>query len=281
DPSLQNVGAGPHLLDVARDRGMEFIRLRVFNEPRNERTGEPRTPPRQGPERTLEVARWVKERGMQLGIDFHYADSWADPGKQPKPRAWAKLEFDELVAALHDFTYSYVRRLVEQGTVPDKVAVGNEIINGFLWGSESNPIIAAAGPDATVNPPYFQDQAEIYRSQPGGRLLWQYWGSDDPEKRRLYDEAWDRFATLIAAGIAAVREASPRTKVELHTIVGSGQGERSGLEKTMEFWRQLLSRVKARGQEPDVLAISYYPEWHGTVEQLDVNLHTIATAFPQ
>jgi len=218
---------------------------------------------------------------MQLGIDFHYADSWADPGKQPKPRAWAKLEFDELVAALHDFTYSYVRRLVEQGTVPDKVAVGNEIINGFLWGSESNPIIAAAGPDATVNPPYFRDQAEIYRSQPGGRLLWQYWGSDDPEKRRLYDEAWDRFATLIAAGIAAVREASPRTKVELHTIVGSGQGERSGLEKTMEFWRQLLSRVKARGQEPDVLAISYYPEWHGTVEQLDVNLHTIATAFPQ
>src|SRR5690606_17133695 len=42
-----------------------------------------------------------------------------------------------------------------------------------------------------------------------------------------------------------------------------------------------LSRVRAQGQEPDVLAISYYPEWHGTVEQLDINLHTIATTFPE
>lgn len=78
-----------------------------------------------------------------------------------------------------------------------------------------------------------------------------------------------------------MRQASPETRVELHTIVGSGEGERSGLEKTMEFWRQLLTRVEARGQRPDVQAISYYPEWHGTPEQLDVNLHAIATTYPQ
>jgi arabinogalactan endo-1,4-beta-galactosidase len=281
NPSLRDMGAGPHLFDVVKDRGMEFIRLRIWNEPRNERTGELRTPAMQGPERSLEVARWVKERDLQLGIDFHYADSWADPGKQPKPRGWAQLEFDALVTALHDFTYDYLRRLVEQGTTPEKVAIGNEIINGFLWGSGSAGVIAAAGPDATVNPPYFRDQAEVYQAQPGGRILWQYWGSDDPEERRRYEEAWDRFATLVAAGIAAVREASPETRIELHTIVGSGSGGRSGLDQTMEFWDQLLTRVKTKGHEPDVLAISYYAEWHGTVEQLDRNLHTIATTYPQ
>src|SRR5690606_20385492 len=45
NPELEDMGAGPHLLDVVKDRGMEFIRLRIFNEPRNERTGELRTPP--------------------------------------------------------------------------------------------------------------------------------------------------------------------------------------------------------------------------------------------
>ena len=277
----EDMGAGPHLLDVVKDRGMEFIRLRIFNEPRSERTGETRDPPTQGPLRSLESARLVKERGLQLGIDFHYADSWADPGKQPKPRTWAELEFDSLIVALHDFTRDYLRQLSDQGTPPDKVAIGNEIINGFLWGSESARVIAAAGPDATVNPPYFREQAAVYQSRPGGRILWRYWNSDDAEERRRYDEAWDRFATLVAAGIRAAREAAPSARVELHTIVGSGEGERSGLEKTMEFWDQLLSRLEALDVGPDVLAISYYPEWHGTVEQLDVNLHTIASTYPQ
>jgi arabinogalactan endo-1,4-beta-galactosidase len=281
NPTLQDMGAGPHLLDVVKDRGMGFIRLRIWNEPRNERTGEVRTPATQGPERSLEVARWVRERQLGLGIDFHYADSWADPGKQPKPRAWAELEFDDLVEALHDFTYEYVRRHVEQGTTPDKVAVGNEIINGFLWGSESSEALGPGADTAGVNPPYFRQQAAVYQSRPGGRILWRYWKSENPEERRKYEESWDRFATLVAAGIAAVREASPQTKVELHTIVGSGVGQDSGLDKTMEFWDQLLTRVKAKGQDPDVLAISYYAEWHGTVEQLDRNLHTIATTYPE
>jgi len=96
---------------------------------------------------------------MGLGIDFHYADSWADPGKQPKPRAWAELEFDALVEALRTFTGDYLRRLVDQGLTPDKVAIGNEIINGFMWGSESEYAIPL-DPDSPVNPQYFRDQAE-------------------------------------------------------------------------------------------------------------------------
>jgi arabinogalactan endo-1,4-beta-galactosidase len=56
--------------------------------------------------------------------------------------------------------------------------------------------------------------------------------------------------------------------------------DKDQLAKTMEFWDQFLTRVKAKGQNPDVLAISYYPEWHGTPEALDLNLHTITTAYP-
>ncbi|TDB78141.1 glycosyl hydrolase 53 family protein [Micromonospora sp. KC723] len=268
DPLAADKGAGPHLLDVAKDRGMEYTRLRVFNEPRNENNGEPTPIPRQGPERSLDSARWIKQRDMGLGIDFHYADSWADPGKQPKPRAWAELEFDDLTQAVYDFSADYLRRLIQQGTTPDKVAVGNEIINGFMYGSEAALI-------GTTNPPYFANQAGIYQSKPGGGLLWRYWQSTDPVEQRLYNEAWDRFTTLAASGIKAVRDASPTSKVEIHVIVGTDR-----LAKTMEFWHQFLTRVKAKGQNPDVLAISYYSEWHGTPEALERNLHTMATTYP-
>ncbi|PWK83580.1 arabinogalactan endo-1,4-beta-galactosidase [Lentzea atacamensis] len=268
NPESADKGAGPHLLDVAKDRGMEYSRLRIFNEPRNESTGQPAAIPRQGPERSLQSARWVKERNMGLGIDFHYADSWADPSKQPKPRAWAQLEFGDLTKAVYSYTRDYLGRLIRQGTKPDKVAVGNEIINGFMYGSEAALI-------GTTAPPYFVDQADVYQSKPGGGLLWRYWQSTDPEEQRLYNEAWDRFTTLAAAGIKAVRDTSPKTKVEIHVIVGTGR-----LAKTMEFWHQFLTRVKAKGQNPDVLAISYYPEWHGTPEALEVNLHTMATTYP-
>jgi arabinogalactan endo-1,4-beta-galactosidase len=169
---------------------------------------------------------------------------------------------------VYDFTADYLRRLIQQGTTPDKVAVGNEIINGFMYGSEAALI-------GTTDPPYFVNQADIYQSKPGGGLLWQYWGSTDPVEQRLYNEAWDRFTTLAASGIKAVRDASPTSKVEIHVIVGPNR-----LAKTMEFWHQFLTRVKAKGQNPDVLAISYYPEWHGSPEALEVNLHTMATTYP-
>ncbi|WP_026925596.1 glycosyl hydrolase 53 family protein [Glycomyces arizonensis] len=276
-PQEEDRGAGPFLLDVMADRGMEYTRLRVFNEPRNESTGEPSPIPYQGPERTLTSAQWVAERGLGLGIDFHYADSWADPGKQPKPRAWAELEFDELTDAVYDYTYDYVGQLVEQGTVPDKVAVGNEIANGFMWGSEAADAPPTEAVHADANPPYFRDQADIYQSQPGGGILWQYRDSEDPGEYQLYLDSWDRFTTLLASGIAAVRDASPETEVELHSVIG----RLSGMDKAGEFWDQLVTRLNAKGQDFDVLGLSYYPEWHGTPEQMESNLHELATAYPQ
>ncbi|MFF3438829.1 glycosyl hydrolase 53 family protein [Streptosporangium sp. NPDC002721] len=271
NPLEEDRGAGPHLLDVLKDRGFEYTRLRIFNEPRSEDTGDPLATPYQGPERSAEVAKWVKARNMGLGVDFHYADSWADPSKQPKPRAWAQLEFDDLTKAVYDYTYAYVERLIEQGTTPDKVAVGNEIANGFMFGSEA----ALAG---VTSPPYFRDQPGIYQSKPGGGLLWNYWRSTDPDQRRLYDEAWDRFTTLSAAGIRAVRDVSAAhdkdIKVETHVITSGIEG------KTLEFWNQYLTRIKAKGVDTDVIAHSYYPQWHGSPEYYESVVNAVAAAHP-
>jgi arabinogalactan endo-1,4-beta-galactosidase len=282
-PLAEDKGAGPHLLDVAKDRGMDFIRLRVWNEPRSESSGQLSAVPRQGPERTLTSAAAVADRDLQLGVDFHYADSWADPGKQPKPRAWAELPFDELTDAVYEFTNDYVEQLIAQGTTPDKVAVGNEILHGMMWGSEAKLSADASAPVWTgANPAYFRNQADIYQSQPGGGILWQYWNSDDPAERALYLESFDRFTALLGAGIDAVRDASPETSVELHSIVrNEGYDGRSGLDMATEFWDQVLSRLEARDLAPDYIAHSYYPEWHGTAENMERNLQTISAQHPE
>ena len=75
----------------------------------------------------------AKNAGMKIMIDFHYSDSWADPGKQPKPAAWAVLNFATLVTTLHDYTVSTMNTLKTNGITPDWVQVGNEVDDGILW----------------------------------------------------------------------------------------------------------------------------------------------------
>lgn len=75
----------------------------------------------------------AKNAGMKILIDFHYADSWADPGKQPKPAAWASLAFPDLVTALHDYTVNTLNTLKANGVTPDWVQIGNEVDDGMLW----------------------------------------------------------------------------------------------------------------------------------------------------
>jgi arabinogalactan endo-1,4-beta-galactosidase len=75
----------------------------------------------------------AKNAGMKVMVDFHYSDSWADPGKQPKPAAWASLAFPDLVTAVYDYTVATLDTLKNHGITPDWVQVGNEVDDGMLW----------------------------------------------------------------------------------------------------------------------------------------------------
>ena len=265
------------VLTSARNVGMRYVRLRVFNEPRDERTGDYLNPAYQGPDRTLDVAKQVKNLGLGLGIDLHYSDSWADPSKQAKPTAWRSLPFDQLVTAVHDYTRDSIERFVAQGTVPDKVAVGNELISGFMWGSErTQPWFTDPG-DWCYTCYFNQDPSFV--SQPGGGIRWDDWKSTDPARRAAYEASWDRFTTLQAAGIRAVHEVAAAHKVhigiETHVIIDNGR-----FERTEEFWNQFLPRLKAKGQNIDVMAHSYYPEWHGAPDVFEAQLQTLARQHP-
>jgi arabinogalactan endo-1,4-beta-galactosidase len=75
----------------------------------------------------------AKNAGLKVMIDFHYSDTWADPGDQAKPAVWAGLSFANLVTAVHDYTVHVMDTLQTNGITPDWVQVGNETNDGMLW----------------------------------------------------------------------------------------------------------------------------------------------------
>jgi hypothetical protein len=85
-----------------------------------------------GKTQLLDTAKRLKVHGIKLLVDFHYSDSWADPGKQPKPAAWEGLDFDGLKKAMYDHTFDICNSLMEQGTPP-------EVLLRHLPGSNARP----------------------------------------------------------------------------------------------------------------------------------------------
>jgi arabinogalactan endo-1,4-beta-galactosidase len=111
-------------LDILTSVGVNYVRLRVWNNPRSGYNNK---------DKVLQYARAVKAKGLRLMVDFHYSDTWADPGKQYKPAAWASHGISQLQTDVYNYTYDVCDSLKAQGTTPDSVQIGNEINTGMLW----------------------------------------------------------------------------------------------------------------------------------------------------
>jgi arabinogalactan endo-1,4-beta-galactosidase len=116
---------------ILKNAGMNYARLKVWVNPAdgyNNKT------------RVLAMAKRIKAAGMKLLVDFHYSDTWADPGAQTKPSAWSGHTYSQLTSDVYNHTYDVLNALKAQGTTADMVQVGNEINGGMLWneGSTAN-----------------------------------------------------------------------------------------------------------------------------------------------
>ncbi|MGP3920405.1 glycosyl hydrolase 53 family protein [Nonomuraea sp. 10N515B] len=111
-------------LDILKSAGVNYVRLRIWNNPRSGYNNK---------DKVLQYARTVKAKGLKLMVDFHYSDTWADPGVQTKPAAWAGHGISQLQTDVYNYTYEVCTSLKAQGTTPDSVQIGNEINTGMLW----------------------------------------------------------------------------------------------------------------------------------------------------
>jgi len=124
-------GVQKDIFAILKDHKFNWIRLRLFYNPKAEKAYSKKG--YCGLDHTLQMAKRIKAAGMGFLLDFHYSDTWADPGHQIKPSAWKDLHGKQLENAVRNYTKEVVAALKRQGTAPDMVQIGNEISNGFLW----------------------------------------------------------------------------------------------------------------------------------------------------
>lgn len=216
------------VLEILKDNKFNWIRLRLFVDPTSEngysKDGYC------GLEKTVEMAKRIKAAGMKLLLDFHYSDTWADPGKQFLPASWKRSSGSGLEGQLYKYTNETIKHFINEGVRPDMVQVGNEINNGMMW--------------------------------PQGKL---------PEGIEKVDseEEMESFCVLLRCASAAVRAADPTITVMVHIACG-GQNKES-----VAFFDKIISRdVKF-----DVIGQSYYPQYHGTLEELEFNLNDLVSRY--
>lgn len=80
---------------------------------------------------------------------------------------------------------------------------------------------------------------------------------------------FDGLAALVNAGTKAVKSVHPDAVLMLHVALG-GQNDESVF---------FIDQMKARGVHFDVIGQSYYPKWHGTLEDLEYNLEDLSRRY--
>ena len=213
--------------------GWNAMRVRLFVDPANAPQDNKDEGVCQDLPYVVSLCKQIKKHGFKLMLDFHYSDTWADPGKQFTPHAWAKAiegkSRDEQTRILADSVYRHTKTALEAlnkaGATPDFIQVGNEITFGTLW--------------------------------PTGKV--------DPTK----DNNWDTLLTFLRAGVRACREACPKAEIIIHT-------EHAQDWLATEGYYDKLEKGKL---DYDIIGLSYYPMWHGTIKHLDTVLDSIKTEF--
>jgi arabinogalactan endo-1,4-beta-galactosidase len=149
--------------------------------------------------------RRAKVQGLQVLLDFHYSDDWADGDKQIAPAAWAGLGTDAQAKALYDYTRDVLAALDRDGLMPELVQVGNETNPELMGGTKDKPI------------------------------------------------DWARNATLLNAGIRAVRDSGRAGRIAPRVMLHIAQPE------NVEPWFEAATRAGV--EDFDLIGISYYRKW--------------------
>lgn len=118
-------GVKQDVFTILKGLGFNAIRLRVWVNPSGGWCGKTDV---------VNKAKRAKAAGFDVMLDFHYSDSWADPGKQTKPAAWSSItDISQLCTQVYNHTLDVCNAVKSAGVTPKWVQVGNETNNGMLW----------------------------------------------------------------------------------------------------------------------------------------------------
>ena len=203
---------------LMKEYGMNAIRLRVWVDPKEHGNW-------CNKEDVLVKAKRAKALSMEVMVDFHYSDWWADPAKQNIPDAWKGHSYEEMKKDLANHTKEVLQFLKNNGITPKWVQVGNETTNGMLWSVKTN------------------EQGWEIKDENGNTTITESMGhaTRNPEQ----------YAGFFKAGYEAVKEIFPDAIVIVHLD--------NGWDENLYNWN--LDILKNNGAKFDMIGMSLYPYW--------------------
>lgn len=212
-------GVEKDVFDILKSYDVNAVRLRLWNDPYTE-DGVPYGAGTNDLPTTIELTRRALDHDMEVLLDFHYSDFWADPGKQRVPKAWRGMNAEQLEQAVYDFTVDTLKAMKEADAFPTLVQVGNELTNGTLWPLGKKP-------------------------------------------------NYDNLARFISAGIRGVKAVDAKMPIMIHLDNGGNN----------EMYRDWFDHYIERGEDFDIIGLSYYPFWHGSLDDLKNNMNDLAVRY--
>ena len=167
----------------------------------------------------------ARELGMEIMIDFHYSDWWADPAKQNIPASWRGHSYEEMKEDLRKHTIEVLTYLKDCNVQPKWIQIGNETRNGFLWSVESNEF----------GWPVLDENGNTIITESMGHVM------HNPEQ----------YAGFFAAGYDAAKSVFPEAVVMVHLDNGFDR----------DLYDYNLGILKKGGAKWDMIGMSLYPYW--------------------
>ena len=185
DADGNRLSTADDLLAYFKSNGLNSMRVRLFVDPANASATQQREGVCQDLDYVKVLGKQIKDAGLNFLLDFHYSDTWTDPGQHSTPAAWNSND----PATLADFLYSYTKdvltALIAYGATPDDIQIGNEVTVGMLW--------------------------------PTGKC----YANGEGVTTGSITGSMDNFALYLAKGAQACREVCPNARLIIHTELSS------------------------------------------------------------
>ncbi len=234
------------MLDILRNHGINFIRLRTFVDPwapfgyASSDGCDGRAEPYNDKEHLVAFAQEIKAAGFGLLVDFQYSDSWTDADSQVIPASWRHINSVSAMAnQVRSYTTDVLSALKQANALPEMVQVGNEITGGIL-SHLPTPQNSCWGDDLTTSP-----IAGDYNN-------------------------WDNLATYLKAGVEGVKAVSSDIQIMMHI-------ENTQSVEGMQWW---VDNAQSRGVQFDILGLSAYETFQGPSSVWPNIMQTMASLYP-
>lgn len=132
-----SAGKETDCFELMKGIGMNAVRLRVWVNPETAAVKDAASggygAAYCGKADVVAKAKRAAAAGLDVMIDFHYSDIFADPSRQNTPTKWLGHSLEQLKTDVADHTKDVLNALKTAGVTPKWIQIGNETRNGMLW----------------------------------------------------------------------------------------------------------------------------------------------------